>query len=354
MDYDRLQSKMVDFLRFPLIVGVVFIHLLATDFAKLGYCGQYPIYYTITELLACVFGRIAVPFFFLIGGYYFFYNARKTDLNFYYNKIKKRCRSQLLPFLIWSVLYMTLNMMIFEDGIIASFSDVVQCVFGNTRIESFTAYPNPAFHLWFLRDLFVMALISPLIYILVKYTKGWIILLLGLMYGLNKTIPIVGLYGLSSIALFFFSIGVYIAINGKTIIEMALRFKSFVYVCLPILIIVLLLVKPWIYSDVIERATTIVALIFLFVIMPKFTKQGVGKSTWFLSSCSFMLYALHAPYFTWVAIGLTEKYAIGNDILATMIYLFYAMIITISSCLVYVLMRIISPKFTAIINCGRS
>lgn len=47
--------------------------------------------------------RISVPFFFYISGFLLFYNCKTLNYSWYCSKLKKRVRSLLVPFLIWSI-----------------------------------------------------------------------------------------------------------------------------------------------------------------------------------------------------------------------------------------------------------
>ncbi len=65
---DELLSRVIDFLRFPLIVGVIFIHNYSSTMivqgVELGSTANMPVYYIVSELFSQVLGRVAVPLFF--------------------------------------------------------------------------------------------------------------------------------------------------------------------------------------------------------------------------------------------------------------------------------------------------
>ena len=107
MPDDELQSKTISFLRFPLIVGVVFIHF---NLVKMGlsahgvnYCAGYPDwFYHLIRFFSEVLPSMAVPMFFLFSGYLFFY---RTDFDgvIYKTKLRKRINTLLIPFVLWNV-----------------------------------------------------------------------------------------------------------------------------------------------------------------------------------------------------------------------------------------------------------
>jgi len=73
---EQLLSKTIDFLRFPLIVGVVFIH---TDFSNIIIQGskqvdlrQFAVFAQVFLLFSKLVFEVCVPLFFFISGFLFF------------------------------------------------------------------------------------------------------------------------------------------------------------------------------------------------------------------------------------------------------------------------------------------
>ena len=77
----ELQSKTIDFLRFPLIVGVVLIHSLLGSVSIQGQQmmagGDFSLYSNVSYLFSGIIARIAVPLFFFFSGFLFFYRLRR-------------------------------------------------------------------------------------------------------------------------------------------------------------------------------------------------------------------------------------------------------------------------------------
>lgn len=105
-DLQALQSQTIDWLRFPLIICVIFIHnatlpadfdVTTIDWQSLS-AGDLFIYMKI--LFSHVLTHIAVPIFFMISGFLFFLRTPKLTLNIYKNKIKKRLHTLLIPYLL--------------------------------------------------------------------------------------------------------------------------------------------------------------------------------------------------------------------------------------------------------------
>ena len=165
------------------------------------------------ESISGMFGRLAVPLFFTISGYLFFLNTDK-GIQVVWQKMKKRVRSLLIPYLI-ACLFLPTFYLLMESipgtgGFINSetpFSDNLRLPIGQLLtylyIDSGSGSPC-AFHLWFLRDLIIIVIISPLLFLLRNS-------------GINRFIVCVILFGLSFIetpyfptfGVFWFMLGAY-------------------------------------------------------------------------------------------------------------------------------------------------
>ncbi|MEG1686066.1 MAG: acyltransferase family protein, partial [Bacteroides sp.] len=179
MKDEELQSKVITFLRFPLIVGVVLIH---ASFRSLVLNGMnmlnpedFPYYTGTINLFADVLARTTVPLLFFFSGFLFFY---KSDFTFssYGNKIKKRGKTLLIPYLFWNlevIFILFLTSLIFPHLMSGAHLLIQNYTFVDW-INSFYAIDlgRPiCMQLWFLRDLMVVMIFSPIIFLLLKYLR---------------------------------------------------------------------------------------------------------------------------------------------------------------------------------------
>lgn len=139
----------------------------------------------------------------------------------YKQKFKRRFHSLLVPYVLWNTLYLGIfaigqmlfpsllsgNNKLISDYSILNYLQVYWNIIGGL-------FPlNGPF--WFLRDLIIVSLFSPIIHLLIKYTKGLIVLLLLILWLFN--IGTVGTLGVVRIDSFlFFSIGAWLSINQKS------------------------------------------------------------------------------------------------------------------------------------------
>lgn len=131
----------------------------------------------------------AVPFFFIVSGFFFHRQFEKTEiLKFYPIFLKGKVRSLLVPYLLWGALYGTLVMTPLLVGVAWQHGDAdlfSKTIFSQNNIflifDSFIgishAPPNGA--LWYIRLLLLVFLFAPFWLLLFRWNK-WIGGILGL------------------------------------------------------------------------------------------------------------------------------------------------------------------------------
>ena len=107
MTDDELLSKTISYLRFPLTVGVAFIHFdlsQGLDIKGLTYGLNNPDwYFFIINLISGTLATTGVPLFLVISGYLFFYRKDFSG-DVYKQKLKSRAKTLLVPFILWNVI----------------------------------------------------------------------------------------------------------------------------------------------------------------------------------------------------------------------------------------------------------
>ena len=208
-------------LRFPMIVLVTFAHSygrVEDSFALLA--SDWNTYEFLKLLVSQTLVKVAMPVFFIMSGYLFFANVDKWDVATYKKKILRRVKTLLIPYLIWNLL-MAVKLKTFSMSMLWSYWNPA-----GTQIDWFgheqlmTAPANMP--LWFLRDLMVVSLLTPIIYILVRKFGYWLMAVLTVLYlsGVCAFIP-----GLSAYAVFFFTFGAFFSIRRTDLIEIFKRFE---------------------------------------------------------------------------------------------------------------------------------
>ena len=104
----------------------------------------------------------AVPIFFFLSGYLFFRNISTSKDVF--KKMKTRAKSVLMPFLVWSTLYL----FIFAVGSFTPFFSSEGMSFAPLDILKGIVFYKYCFPLWYMYQLVIFILLTPLVHILLK------------------------------------------------------------------------------------------------------------------------------------------------------------------------------------------
>lgn len=213
------QSTVIGTIRLPATILVLFIHTSWLHYHPIP-LDQLGDPKTLQQFLQTFivygFGGIAVPIFFVISGYLFFRKSPESfEGGFFVSQWKKRLYTLLIPYILWNTLKVAL-LLVKGYGLQAiginggNGEDMVNIQALNFYRIYIAPIDGP---LWYLRDLIVMAVISPLIFLLLRYLRHWGILLLGVCYlsSLDTGIP-----GFGSTAIFYFSLGAYYSLSKRS------------------------------------------------------------------------------------------------------------------------------------------
>lgn len=362
MEQEKLQSNVIGYLRFWLIVGVVLIHSNLNDVEISGVTivdgHGFEIYNTFRYLISDVFARIAVPAFFFFSGFLFFYKTETFDCNTYFQKLKKRSRTLLVPYLFWNLVVILLYFFIqtffssYTSGkalLIKEYTwlNWLKVFWDGNNIDGDMPINYP---LWFVRDLMVVMVMSPIVHFCVKRLKVIFVTALGLLWlsGTWFSIP-----GFSIAALFFFSFGAYFSIEKRSFL--GLMNKLFPY-SLGIYIIIAifdLLTRQYDWHAYVHNIGILVGLSAVVSLVA----YGIGKQRLhtnpFLANSSFFIYVYHSTplyYLTKLSVMVLKPQTDAGFII---MYLAFPLITILVGLGIYRVLTKYFPKFTAIITGGR-
>ena len=213
-------------LRLPMIVLVTFAHSygeVAEGFSLLT--SEWDTYEFLKLLVSQTLVKVAVPVFFIMSGYLFFANVETWNSQAYRAKMLRRLKTLLLPYLIWNLL-MAIKLKTFSWSIFWVFwcpAGIQTDWFGHEQLM--TAPANMP--LWFLRDLMVISLLTPIIYLGLRKLGYWLLAILTILYlsGICAFIP-----GLSAYAIYFFTFGAFFSIRRMDLLENLRRFEWPTYI----------------------------------------------------------------------------------------------------------------------------
>ena len=284
------QSQVIDWLRFPLAAAVVLLH------AGESTTGSYDMDFsgTLRIVLSQGICRIAVPCFFLFSGFLFFTKLRDWDTQVWLDKIRKRGRTLLVPYLLWNVLALLVGFGYgwlrsrFNPGIVPA--TLVETLRANGWLNIFWAstYGCPVdYPLWFIRDLILFVAASPLVWLLARKCRFWGVAVLFVAIGLTGSRDLEGL--------FYFVLGAYFQMWSVDFLQVFSRVKWPAYLlCLTGIVLIVRTYR--------EDPQTYWYIKYLFVLCGTISvvnlaagllESGRVHTRAFLSSSSFFVYASH-------------------------------------------------------------
>lgn len=350
--HDQEQVDIMTWLRFPLIIGVVLVHTNIYALVEMweGAPPQWP------EWLIYIFNYFylivlpePVPVLFIISGYFFFRNnGAKRQIHFA-DKLKRRINSLLVPYLIWNtiailILYIRFNVIAHENYTI---TDYLSGYWDFSQRYNYDPANRP---LWYMRDLMVISICTPLLYHLLKKNTTAILYfaIITACYITNTGIDITGFGGG---AFMFFAIGAYIAIHNINITKI----PHSIGIATLVLYIPLQIVLNHIGDNAAAfLATNIIKITALFYFVSMLYRKRIIGPTPGLTKICFVLYALHG-----IIIGPTIKalYTLlnsNNPFILLFIYIITPVIMVIVAFTIDKLLQTHAPRLGKIITGNRA
>lgn len=130
--------------------------------------------------------RIAVPYFFLVGG--FFLAGHVCEERWWLHEVRKRLRSLAIPYFLWIIIGLFVNSVFWVGiqwyGVSCGFANPFYGPIHLWLINTFGLSPfqNEIGILWFVRNLFVLVVISPLLLLIIKHIGFSFVILIFTIY----------------------------------------------------------------------------------------------------------------------------------------------------------------------------
>ncbi len=373
---DKRNSQIISFLRFPLTFLVVMIHCRGmlvpiSDWSNLTTADFYHI---VKIFFSDGVAQIGVPTFFFISGYLFFHNITKLDLAVYRKKLTSRVHTLLVPYILWNLLCIPLTMIVLfgESFTGTSSPGAAMDYLSNMKwLHIFWDYTshNDAFTnllgkeilvngpvlgtFWYVRDLILITLLSPVIYWFFKLTGkvGAVIVVLLLILHIWP-------YMALRVQCLYFVLGGYWSMNKKNIYSQNRRVRLANHI---FTVVLLLLVTRLDGSN----AYWGWQLLPLYTLSGMFSAFNLGylvtsrhpsfKFHSMLTSSSFFVYAIHLEFTLSIGfiIAKTLFMRTQEPLLMTLQYLVTPVIIYVVSVLMFWLMQKTMPQVLKVLNGSR-
>lgn len=354
-NYLSLKFKVISFFA---IILVVFLHsfnlIVKVDADNvLSLTRGYSTF--IQEFISQGITRVAVPIFFTISGYLFFLNLKGSWPEFE-KKMRKRVKTLIFPYLLWSLLgilvYLVLQSL-----------PIIQDYFTNKLIRAYSWYElldtlflNPIpYQFWFIRDLIILTVLSPLLFLLLRNLKMWLIIILTILWFQNVNLIII-----ANEALLFFVFGGHLAFHQqKWILQ---HFALGEAVILTISWITLISIKTTlthfdsspISINFFHKIGILVGLLAVWSMYDAFMnkKESIPSKYTLLFSFTFFVFACHEPILTILKKGFFSILGQG-ELISILIYFMAPTIAILVSILIGFILKKIIPQFYGLLTGGR-
>lgn len=354
-------SKRISSLRFILACLVVMFHnnktlLFILNPANLTFSNPEFVAHLPQYIFSYLFTLAPVPLFFMFSAYL---QYKKNDD--YLVLLKKRIKTIFLPLVLWPAIIIFGKILI-KLACIAIFPDKVSheipfvsewsvrdwfCAFFGYYFpcyEKMTLCEPFILPFYFIRDLFILIIISPLIKKLVQKAPYAYGLFVAAIYFFNIRPAIV-----CTNALVFYSLGFYFAEYNFDFFKFADRitWKQLAVVVIPVMYFVM------------KNNKSEIIILISCLIMLKFSKLFVEKSEKFFATLkyfdglSFFLYAIHLPY---LLMFFTSKWYSKIPVSPVTDFFEYfgiSIIVCVTGTIIGIILRKICPKVFGLINGGR-
>lgn len=342
-------SDTISWLRFPLIFFIILLHCYSV--VKIEGISSNN-YFNIIYLPALWLGETGVPGFFFISGI-LFYSSKKS----YLQKLHSRIKTLLVPYLVWNALLLVIYLIAYSIGYPQDIngkniedyhlSDYIRLFWDRGSFDkgNFTPILCP---LWYIRNLLIMSVLSPLFYYLVKYGRE-IFLFVAIGWWMttydNAFIPQ---------TILFFCLGAYFPLMEKNTLYCFKHYKI-VLITLTIIFAVADIASHVFYPTPFNLQIHRFALLFnipsLFLLADYCSCHGLTNS--FLSKAAFIVFCTHYP----IAIVLRKTcilfFSNSSASFHTILYILCVLVTTILCLIIYKMLDIFFPKVKSILSGNR-
>ena len=344
-------SARIKLLRLPLIIGIVTFH---STINAVGYADKF-----FQNFIASTWGGSCVAFLFILSGFLFFRNFN-LSLNSYLEKLKSRFWTLLVPYLFWNLALLARVLIVLNipatSSIIQghykkyvedySFANFIDCLTGYR-----SGYPI-TFHFWYVRDLIVMVILSPVFLLVARkipylglalFVAPW---LLKLKFGFTH---------FQWLGPAFFYLGCLIAVQKLDLTWLTRRKNLIIGIYLAMAVVLAILQTSQIKTfpqHLFECCTRVVGTMAIWcasdLVAGKLQKVCLN-----LSSLAFFVYAAHEPTVT-VFKEVFERLSKNPNSITIMVH--YLLILTLATLVTLAagsLLQRYTPKFFQVITGAR-
>ena len=334
--YQQRTSAAITWLRFPLIFLVILLHA----YSVVQLPGSHAAYFKTVYPFALWLGETGVPGFLFISGYLFFL-SHKT----YGEKLKGRFHSLLVPYLLWNGLLLLGYLAAYAAGhpqdingrsmVDYGWADYVRLFWDRGSFDNGNFVPLLCPY-WYIRNLLLLSLLSPIIYILVQRLGAIFFLLPVAIWWMltphNAFIPQ---------SVLFFSLGAFFSIRSKVPLQLFHDWRK------PLLALFLLFALADVLSHILvptpvnlqlHRLALLFNLPALFLLADWLSQRGCQSAL--LTNAAFIVFSIHYPLMVVLRKACTHYLGDACDGVQLLLYVGCVVAATLLSLLFYLVLPV--------------
>lgn len=353
MQVSPLCSKSIDFCRTVLCMQIVFYHMATTGHVPQEALLDGTIYGDVILFLTML-NNIAVPMFFTISGYLL---AMKFAPS--WKKYTETMRKKLIrlgqPLLIWTsvflILYYIAQQLPATAPLFSGENELISRYNWVDYIDAYTGFRSGFTFMgqyWFLRNLLILCFFSPLIIRFYRHTRlaGFLLTLAACM-----ALRFVNLYIADSV--FFFSAGIYMAVDEKTVASIANRIRpiAFLFVLFTVLCFIGFTVPSmaWLYNSLFYFYALAGFMVIAYAVRRMLSK-GIGNKVLLLAGGSYFVFLIHQQILMFLKRIIYRTLPIDSAFEVFIAYLLTPATIIVMAYVVYFLLKKHTPRLLNILT----
>lgn len=347
-NYNYRLSSAITWIRFPLIFLIILLHCYSVVRLE----GSHDTYFKVIYPFSLWLGETGVPGFFFISGFLLFLSKKS-----YGQKIRTRLSTLVIPYILWNGLLLALYLVAFAIGhpqdingrSLADyhFIDYIRLFWDRGSYDNGNFVPLLC-PFWYIRNLFIMCLLSPLLYYIIRYVREGFLILIAVWWLMtydNAFIPQ---------TILFFSMGAYFSIHEINPLILAIKHKG-LFLTLFVLFGISDIAMHTIAGTPINLQAHRLSLIFNIPALLLLADLCISKgySSKLLPNAAFIVFAVHYPIVVVLRKLCATKFADASDDIHILLYFVCVIIATTASMLIYLVLAKSFPKLKNLLSGNR-
>ena len=342
---EKRLSNTIAWLRFPLIFLIIMLHCYSVQRIE----GEHEIFFKAVYPFALWLGETGVPGFFFISGFLFFLSKKS-----YTEKLRSRFHTLFIPYILWNLLLLILYVFAYAIGhpqdingkniVGYSFIDYLRLFWDRGSYDNGNFVPILC-PLWYIRNLIIMSILSPLLYYLIRYVRELFLIIVAVWWMTTPHNAFI------SQTILFFSLGAYFAILNKNPLETVDRNKGIFLTLFSVFAIGDILSHIFIGTPInlqIHRLSLIFNIPAFFLLGDWCVRHGYTNKI--LPNAAFIVFCVHYP----LVVPLRNTYLNASDTVHILLYFACVVISTVLSLSIYLVLNRYFPKVNNILSGNRA